>query len=181
MKKKIIMGIILVAVITGSILIFSNKEENCSDDALKFKEMYEEYNDKKEKLDIKKDNPMVAINKADIVKKIDEEDGVIFFGTPKENKSRLLVKTLLEVSQDYSCEVIYYYDLSNLSKDSDIYKELQTKLGDYQLKNDMVVFYKKGEVVGYSEYNKDTKLMKKEIDKGFTSVSGGMCEIAKQC
>ena len=180
MKKKVIIGIVLVIFITGSILIFSNKEE-CNENALKFKETYEKYNNKKEELDIEDNNPMVAINKEDIIKKIDKEDGIIFFGTPKENESRLLVKTLLEVSQDYSCEVIYYYDLNKLDKDSDIYKEIQTKLGNHELKNGSVVFYKKGEIVGYSEYNKNTKTMKKTIDAGFTSISGGMCEIAKQC
>lgn len=180
MKKKIIIGVVLAIIITGSILIFRDKEQ-CNDNALKFKEIYEKYNKSKEKLNIKDDNPMVKINKEDIVKKINKSDGVIFFGTPKENESRILVKVLLEVSKDYDCEVIYYYDLSKLDKESDIYKELQTKLGDYKLKNGTIIFYKKGEIVGYTEYKDNYKDMKKEINTNFTSISSGMCEVAKQC
>jgi hypothetical protein len=181
MKKRIIIGIILAIAITGGIILFTDNDEKCNDSALKFKETYEKYNNTKEKLTIKDDNPMVAIKKENIITKIDKGNGVIFFGTPKENESRLVVKNLLEVSKDYNCEVIYYYDLTNLDKESDIYKELSSKLGDNELKNGIVIFHKNGEVVECVEYNKNTKEMKLEIDSGFSAVNNGMCEVAKQC
>ena len=181
MKKRIIMGIILATVITGGIILLTGNEEKCNDNALRFKETYEKYNTTKEKLIINDNNPMVEIKKEDITKKIDKGNGVIFFGTPKEDESRLVVKSLLEISKDYDCEVIYYYDLSKLDKESDVYKKLITRLGDNELKNGTVVFHKNGEIVEYVEYNKNTKEMKLQIDSGFNLINKGMCEVAKQC
>ena len=179
MKNRMVIGIILAVIITTGILLYPKKDEKCNYSAEKFKETYEKYNKTKEKLTIKNDNPMVEIKEENIIKKIDNGNGVMFFGSPKENESRLLVKTLLQVSKNYDCEVIYYHDLSKLDKEN-VSKEISKKLGDKSLKNGIVIFHKKGEISKYVEYNKESDI-KKELNEGFTSISGGMCEVAKQC
>lgn len=175
MKKIIILGILLVAIVTGC----GDNNKKCNTNALKFKEEYEKYN-KVLKLDIKDDNPMVKMNENDIIKKIDSSNGILFFGDPKNSDSRTLVKELLKTAKDYDCEIIYYYDINDL-KDNNVYDELQTKLGEDKLKNNIVIFYKKGEITKYQEYIKDIKELDKNLVEGFDSISGGMCEVAKQC
>lgn len=179
MKKKIIIGIVLVIIIITGIIIFSNNKK-CNTNALEFKKEYEKYNTSLVKLSISDDNPMVKMNKQNIIKKIDSSNGILFFGNPKNNDSRTLIKELLKVARDYDCEIIYYYDINDL-KDNNVYDELQTKLGEYSLKNNIVIFYKKGEITKYQEYVKDIKGLDKNLVEGFDSISGGMCEVAKQC
>lgn len=174
MKKIIVVGILLVTLVTGC-----GNNNKCNTNALKFKEEYEKYN-KVLKIDIKDDNPMVKMNKNNIIKKIDSSNGILVLANPKDKDSRTLVKELLKVAKDYDCEIIYYYNIDDL-KDNSIYNELQTKVGDYSLKNNIVIFYKKGEISKYQEYIKNTKELDKNLVEGFDSISGGMCEVAKQC
>ena len=181
MKKKIIVGIILVVIITCGIIVFLPSNEKCNDQALEFKKIYEEYNNRLLKLNIKDNNPMSKINKEDIIKKIDSSDGIIFFGSPNDNESRKLVRELLQVAPDYNCEVIYYYDFTKLDKNSEVFSKLKEKLGDNEFKSNIIIFYKKGEISKYIEYSKDIKEIKKNIIDGFDSINGGMCEVAKQC
>lgn len=174
MKKIIVVGILLVTLVTGC-----GNNKKCNTNALKFKEEYEKYN-KVLKINIKDDNPMVKMNKNNIIKKIDSSNGILFLGDSKDKNSRILVKELLKVAKDYDCEIIYYYNINDL-KDNNIYDELQTKIGEYSLKNNIVIFYKKGEISKYQEYVKDTKELDKNLVEGFDSINGGMCEVAKQC
>ncbi len=181
MKNKIIFGIVATIIITICIVIFAGNNKECNEQAIEFKNTYEKYNDNLEKLNIDEDNPMSKINKEDIINKIDSSNGIIFFGNPKNNESRILINELLKVAPDYNCEVVYYYNLMKLDINSEIYSKLKEKLGDYELKNSIIIFYKKGEISKYVEYNKDSKEINKNIKEGFNSINGGMCEVAKQC
>ena len=180
MKKRIIIGIVLAIVIAGSFLIFTDNNKKCNTNALEFKKEYEKYNANLIKLSIDDDNPMVKMNKNNIINKIDSSNGILFFGNPKNNDSRTIVKELLKVAKDYDCEVIYYYDINDLKND-DVYTKLETKLSGKSLTNNIVIFYKKGEITKYQEYVKGTKKLNKNLVEGFDSISGGMCEVAKQC
>ena len=180
MKKRIIIAIVLAIVIVGSVFIFTGNNKNCNTNALEFKKEYEKYNNSLVKISISDDNPMVKMNKSNIIKKIDSSSGILFFGNPKNNNSRTLIKELLKVAKDYDCEIIYYYDINDL-KNNDVYTELETKLADKSLENNIVIFYKKGEITKYQEYVKEAKELNKNLVEGFDSISGGMCEVAKQC
>ena len=175
MKKTIIIVILLVAFITGC----GDNNKKCNTNALKFKEEYEKYN-KVLKIDIKDDNPMVKMNTKNIINKIDSSNGILFLGNSKDKDSRTLVKELLKVAKDYDCEIIYYYNIDDI-KDDNVYNELQNKLVEDKLKNNIVIFYKKGEITKYQEYVNNIKELNKNIVEGFESISGGMCEVAKQC
>ena len=180
MKKKIIIGmVLLVIIIVGLIIVIKDNNKKCNTNALKFKREYEKYNTIL-KIDIKDDNPMVKMNKKNIINKMNSSNGILFFGNPKSGDSRILVKELLKAAKDYDCEIIYYYNVNDL-KDDKVYNELQTKLGDKELKNSVVIFYKKGEIVKYQEYIKNINILNKNLVEGFDSISGGMCEVAKQC
>ena len=86
----------------------------------------------------------------------------------------------MKVAKDYDCEIIYYYNINDLKND-DVYTKLETKLSGKSLKNNTIIFYKKGEITKYQEYVKEIKELNKNLVEGFDSISGGMCEVAKQC
>lgn len=181
MKNKIICGIVVIITIIICIIIVGINNKECNEQAIEFKNIYEKYNDTLEKLNIDKENPMSNINKEDIIKKIDSSNGIMFFGNPKDNESRILVKELLKIAPDYNCEVVYYYDLTKIDNNNGVYSKLKEKLGENELKNNIIIFYKKGEISKYVKYSKDNNDIKNNIKEGFDSINGGMCEVAKQC
>lgn len=155
MNKKntiIVSSVLMVALIALSILTVLNRDDNgdnCSKDALKFKEEYESkngdivrYDDKDYKLrtlNISKNNPVIYLKENEIVDKITSSTGVIYFGSSDDLLSREAVPVLLNVASEFDCDVIYYYDITLLSDEYEkgvneekinLYKSIVNSLGD---------------------------------------------------
>ena len=144
-KLVIIIGLIILVVGTTIFFIINNNKE-CNIQGKKFKNSYEKYNNKEieynnkkyklQSLTIDEENPMVEISKEDIIKKLDSSTSIIIFISPKDYKSRELIKSLLEIAKSNNCETIYYYDIDKLNdnyknnKDKDLYNSIIEKLGD---------------------------------------------------
>lgn len=122
MKLKITLIIVLIIVIP---LITYNliKEEN---DAKIFKKEYEQYNkyENYEKVKIKKNNKIIYLNQEELVKSIKEDDKIIFIASPKDNNSRKVIKLLLELTEEYEIDKIYYCNADKIKKESKMYKDL---------------------------------------------------------
>ena len=210
MNKKIIIGsagaiLIIIGVL---ILVFvNNSSSKCNDNALVFKKEYEKYNNKEMKKDNKKykltklsiseNNPMKKLTKKEIIDKLNSMTGVVFFTSPLDFVSREMIPTILEVSKSFDCEVIYYYDIDEISSASmkneilNVLRKKDEKLEE--AKNSTILFIQKGEIkeiqIGIPEnyeYGKkinDTqkKTLNRVLKNGFNSINNNMCEKAKQC
>ena len=210
MNKKIIIGsagaiLIIIGVL---ILVFvNNSSSKCNDNALVFKKEYEKYNNKEMKKDNKKykltklsiseNNPMKKLTKKEIIDKLNSMTGVVFFTSPLDFASREMIPTILEVSKSFDCEVIYYYDIDEISSASmkneilNVLRKKDEKLEE--VKNSTILFIQKGEIkeiqIGIPEnyeYGKkinDTqkKTLNRVLKNGFNSINNNMCEKAKQC
>lgn len=100
--KRIALLIILTIFITAC-----NKELT---DSLKFKKEYEKYNNEKIELNISETNIIEYKTEEEINEIIKTKSGVIFIGTPKDNKSRISIKLLLDASESTDLQEIYYID-----------------------------------------------------------------------
>lgn len=129
MKKKIIMVIIIIAVL-GMIGFLLYSQDN-----LKFKISYEyinhvEYaNGKKIKVKIPFQNPIVYLNKNEIISFLEKKTGIVYFGYNTCPWCRNIIEPLLEVAKEEKIEHIYYVDIHKNLKD--ISKELTKVLDDY--------------------------------------------------
>jgi len=117
-KKKIIL-----LVITSILLIFTIAakeniiDKNVDNDALKFKEEYENYNGKANSnninylnIEINEENPIVYSNYDEIIDIIKNETAVIYFGFPECPWCRNAVPVLLDAAKELSINKIYYYN-----------------------------------------------------------------------
>lgn len=90
-------------------------------DAIKFKEEYEKYNDKKIKLDIDEENIVKYATSEKINNLIKDKTGVIFIGKPNDNLSRTAINILLQAADSTDLNAIYYIDnLDNIEGLNDI-------------------------------------------------------------
>ena len=117
MKYKKIFLIITIIVLTSC-------SKNITD-AFKFKKEYEKYNNTNIKLNISEKNIIQYKTKEEINKIIEKETGVIFIGSPQENKSRIALKLLLEAAENTDLQEIYYI---NTTKEIKKIKETNTPL-----------------------------------------------------
>lgn len=218
-KLVIIIGLIILVVGTTIFFIINNNKE-CNIQGKRFKNLYEKYNNKEieynnkkyklQSLTIDEENPMVEISKEDIIKKLDSSTSIIVFISPKDYKSRELIKSLLEIAKSNNCETIYYYDIDKLNdnyknnKDKDLYNSIIEKLGDNitktfddseekKLENSTIIFSKDKEIklviedlTENYEYGKkltteEKKKLESKINEGFSELNGGVCEIRQQC
>ncbi|MFV0250221.1 MAG: hypothetical protein ACK5HP_04235 [Bacilli bacterium] len=123
MKKLLIIPtilIVIVLIITG-ILIINNKNEINITDATKFKEEYEEFNNKKTRsgdtylsLSISEENIIEYSSVDKILELLESGTGVIYFGYPECPWCRNIVPVLLEATEEMGVETIYYYDPSDI-------------------------------------------------------------------
>ncbi len=151
MKKYIFLFIIMIIsiMVVGCLGRDANKKEN----ALKFKEEYEYYNDKKTesgkkypKVEISKDNPIKYADTDEIIELVEGGSGVIYFGYPTCPWCRSAVPSLLSAAEEAGLDTIYYMnikderDLKELDKNgeiitkkegSDNYKRLLKALDEY--------------------------------------------------
>lgn len=166
MKKKIIIGIIIVGIIVLAIICninFKNEDEEVISDALKFKEEYEAYNDKiNEKNQKKYPNVTISENNAikyssidDIIEVLDKKTGVIYLGFPQCPWCRNAVPILLSAAKSAGLDQIYYLNMYEVrdtyelddnnnpvlksegdAKYQNLLKSLDTILEDYTLETE---------------------------------------------
>lgn len=168
-KKKLFVAALLLVtmVITLYIKVVNNhdKEIKNNEDAMRFKEEYENLNDKRQSSEklyktiaVDEQNPMIYASYDDIKKVITDGTGVIYFGFPECPWCRNAVPVLLEVAKETGIDKIYYFnalsirDKKHLDEDGNIivddegtkeYKELlellYDDLGEYEGLNDSSV------------------------------------------
>lgn len=114
MKKNIVIIVVMVALIIVAIFGINQKNNN---DAIKFKNEYEELNGKtndnnKEylKVEIIKDNPMIYANYEEIMNLLNDGTGIIYFGFPECPWCRNAVPVLLDSTKELGINKIYYFN-----------------------------------------------------------------------
>ena len=122
-------------------------------DSTKFKQEYEKYNKEKIELTIPEENIIEYKTKEEINKIIEKDTGVIFIGSPDDNKSRTSIKLLLEASDSTDLQKIYYID--NIKG---------IKLDNIDNKTPIVLFILDGKVLSYSINEKEELTEDEEID-----------------
>ena len=121
MKKKVVIGILIVLIIClGIFLIFkTNSNKKIREDSIKFKEDYESYNGKSNQNDkkyrvvnINKNNPFVYKTEDEIVSMINnKETFAVYFGFNTCPWCRSVIEELIKVSKDLSIDTIYYVNV----------------------------------------------------------------------
>lgn len=143
---RIVLLIVLTILITAC-----NKELT---DGLKFKKEYEKYNNEKIELNISEKNIIEYKTIEEINNIVKNKSGVIFIGTPKDNKSRISIKLLLDASESTDLQEIYYIDNIKNIKIENIDKS----------KVPIVLFISEGKVVDKYTVKKEELTEDEEID-----------------
>lgn len=129
----VVIVVTMIAVLIGLGTYFGlNKRDVTIEktDAVKFKEEYEEYNDKEndnkkkyQTLDIARKNVIEYADYEKIFDVLDNETAVIYFGFPTCPWCRTLIPSLLDAAEESGIEKIYYLN----NKDSRDIKKLEKK------------------------------------------------------
>lgn len=126
MKKKILVVLVLLIGLF-TVVGCEQKEKN---DADKFKEEFESINNetinkhKVREVSIDKENPMIYKSAKEIVDMIDDNKTfLVFFGYNDCPWTRSMVETLIEVSNDYKIDKVYYVDIKRIRDTKHIDKE----------------------------------------------------------
>ncbi len=121
-KKNVIIGLFIFFII-GLFLFFKYVDiKRISDDAIKFKNEYENLNGTKNdsgksirNISIPYDNPFVYASEADIVKKVkNKESFLVYFGFAKCPWCRSVLPNLVKALHDNDVDVIYYVDVLDI-------------------------------------------------------------------
>lgn len=146
MKKKHVLAMVVIILITIlaliGILIFSNQQN----DGLKFKKEYENLNGEKSasgkeylELNIPKDNKIYYASYEEVMDVLDHGTGIIYFGFPECPWCRNAVPALLEATEETSIDKIYYFnalsirDKKSLDENGNIVTEQKGTKEYYQL------------------------------------------------
>lgn len=132
-------------------------------DTMKFKKEYESYNDqdangkKYVSVHIDDSDQITYLTEKELLKKIDQETAVFYFGFPTCPWCRNVIEPLLETTKKQNV-TLYYFNPSELrASNSDTYQKLIKKLKNYLTKNEDgketlyvpdVYFIKDGDIVG---------------------------------
>lgn len=145
MKKRVLIGMILIIILVGLTACNDNKKNET--DALKFKEEYERLNDTvREKdgktirsIEISEDNPFVYKEASDIIDMVKNgETFVVYFGFSDCPWCRSVVPTLVGVASDLGIDNIYYVDVKEIRdmlklENGDVVTEQKGSDGYYEL------------------------------------------------
>ena len=135
-----------------------------------FKKEYEKYNDEYFKLNLSEDDEVVYSTTSEVNKIIKSGTGVIFFGSPKDNLSRVVVDILLDVVNNTDLDHIYYLD--NLDGITGI-DNIEGK------KIPLVLFVLDGKIVSYhvGTVNDKVELSDDEIVELYNLYSDGVHQV----
>lgn len=182
-KKKYIVFLVLASIILWTSGCTRKVEPTIQSDDQKFKEEYESLNGKQNDskkdyvtVDIKEDNHVVYETAEEIIKRLENGTGIIYFGFKECPWCRNAVPVLINSASALGVDSIYYYDASAIRDQKELNEngEIITKkegtesyykivsllkdhLGAYEGLNDAsikrlyfptVVFVKEGEILG---------------------------------
>ena len=152
MKKKVIIGIAILAILLAVFLFFINlKKENVSlnEDAKKFASEYTK---------VTEDNVFVYRDINQIIKILEKGTGVVYLGFPECPWCQAYVKMLNEVAKEKGITKIYYYDiLEDRKNNTSEYQKIVSLLSSYLQADEEgnprvyvpnVTFVIKGEIIG---------------------------------
>ena len=142
----------------------------CTNSKTTIKEEYEKYNKEYVKVDLTNANIVKYSNTKEINKIIKSGTGVIFFGSPKDNLSRVVVDILLDVVNNTDLDHIYYLD--NLDGITGI-DNIESK------KIPLVLFVLDGKIVSYhvGTVNDKIELTDDEIVEIYNLYSDGVHQV----
>lgn len=118
-KKVLLCVFILIAILVVLIVIPKGKQEKVNEDALKFKEDYEAFNNKTNSsgktyrsVNIDKNNPFIYKTEDDIVSMMNnKETFIVYFGFNTCPWCRSVIEELVSVSKDLKINTIYYVNI----------------------------------------------------------------------
>lgn len=132
MKKKILLSMVAIILLFGIATGCGKKEEKKNEDAIKFKEEYESFNNKSNDyfdyrtLNIDEDNSFVFITDEELVKKIENKDTfIVYFGDPQCPWCRSVVEQATKSAKENGIDKIYYlrfWDKFHEEKIRDVYE-----------------------------------------------------------
>ena len=130
--KKVLFSLFAVALILGVATGCGKKEEKNNEDAIKFKEEYESFNNKSNDyfdyrtLSIDEENPFVFATDEEIVKMIEnEETFIVYFGDSQCPWCRSIIEQAIKSAKENGVDKIYYvrfWDGFHEEKIRDVYE-----------------------------------------------------------
>ena len=132
MKKKILLSLFAIVLLLGTTTGCGKKEEKKNEDAIKFKEEYESFNDKSNDyfdyraLSIDEDNPFIFATDEETVKMIEnKETFIVYFGDPQCPWCRSIIEQAIKSAKKNGIDKIYYvrfWDGFHEEKIRDVYE-----------------------------------------------------------
>jgi len=158
-KKYYVLVAVLLVLLVGGVLFFTQDKENVETDAEKFAKEYTE---------VSEDNVFVYRSAEEVIKLLKHGTGVVYLGFPECPWCQTYVKYLDEVAVEVGIDKIYYYNiLEDRTNNTEVYQEIVSLLGDSLQYDDEgnhriyvpnVSFHVNGEIIGSDcETSKDTK------------------------
>ena len=181
MKKENILLICLpvfclLAAILGYLKIINNSN-TINEEAIKFKEEYEKYNDKDassdkkySSLNLSENNPIKYSTYDNIIDVIKNQTGIIYLGFPECPWCRSVVPVLFDVAKDNDIDTIYYL---NIKDDRTSYIVEDDKLV-YELDENGK------EKKGTDDYHKLLKVLDKHLTEYTVSYDGKVYETGEK-
>ena len=181
MKKENILLICLpvfclLAAILGYLKIINNSN-TINEEAIKFKEEYEKYNDKDassdkkySSLNLSENNPIKYSTYDNIIDVIKNQTGIIYLGFPECPWCRSVVPVLFDVAKDNDIDTIYYL---NIKDDRTSYIVEDDKLV-YELDENGK------EKKGTDDYHKLLKVLDKHLTEYTVSYDGKIYETGEK-
>lgn len=161
MKKAKILGIVFIAVI-GALLIY----KYCKPPAIV--KVNNNFNNEYNLVD--ENNVFVYKSIDDILITLDKGTGIIFLGFPECSWCQNYVKYLNDVAVSKNIDIIYYYNFKSIREsNTEKYKKLVSRLGDYLFLDDTgsyrlyaptLVIVKEGKILSFDN---ETSLMTNPI------------------
>ena len=148
MKKVVKLSLLFLIVLLTGCFNTKKVEKVEYTDALKFKEEYESLNDKYLEVEIKEKNPIKYSSMAEIEDIINNKSGIIFLGNSKDNKSRVILPSLIEATNQTGIKPLYYLSI----EDKEEIKGLLNKDLDIPL----IIFVKDGEILKILDNQEET-------------------------
>lgn len=170
MKKKIIIGIIillvLVAIGISLFFLFRDEEEPEVSDAQKFASEYTQ---------VTSDNVFLYRNASEIIRILENGTGVVYLGFPECKWCQRYVKYLNEVAYEEDIEKLYYYNIKeDRENNTENYQKIIEILGDYvpydeegnkKIYVPAVIYVKNGEIVGHDN---ESSMVSGDVDEYWT-------------
>lgn len=162
-EKRSLFIILMVALFCVALVGIYFSTGHVLHDTMKFKKEYESYNNQEVNgkkyvpVQINNNDQITYLAEEELLKKMNQETAVFYFGFPTCPWCRNMIEPLLETTKKHNV-TLYYFNPSELrASNSDTYQKLIKKLKNYLSKNEEgketlyvpdVYFIKDGKIVG---------------------------------